>query len=83
MAAIDIVHELPNPYDRLKLEIVGSCFALHPAKRSSLSTGSKQKLAPIASRISGSNPIPSAIITSQMALSRDFAARKLEEFAAF
>jgi hypothetical protein len=32
MAAIDIVHELPNPYDRLKLEIVGSCFALHPAK---------------------------------------------------
>jgi len=32
MVAIDIVHELPNPYNRLKLEIVGSCFALHPAK---------------------------------------------------
>jgi|ERR1039458_4343929 hypothetical protein len=47
MVAIDIVDELPNPYDRLKLEMVGSCFALHLAKRSSLSTGSKQKLAPI------------------------------------
>jgi hypothetical protein len=56
MVAIDIVHELPNPYDRLKLEIVGSCFALHRAKRSSLSTGSKQKLALIVSRILGSNP---------------------------
>jgi hypothetical protein len=30
MVAIDIVQELPNPYDRLKLEIVGSCFALGP-----------------------------------------------------
>jgi hypothetical protein len=47
MVAIDIVDELPNPYDRLKLEMVGSSFALHLAKRSSLSTGSKQKLAPI------------------------------------
>jgi hypothetical protein len=26
MVVIDIVHEPPNPYDRLKLEIVGSCF---------------------------------------------------------
>jgi hypothetical protein len=25
------VREMPNPYDRLKLEIVGSCFALHLA----------------------------------------------------
>ena len=25
-------HELPNPYDRLNLEIVGACFALNPAK---------------------------------------------------
>ena len=32
VAAMDIVHELPNLYDRLKLEIVGSCFALRPAK---------------------------------------------------
>jgi hypothetical protein len=44
MAAIDIVHELPNPYDRLKLEIVGSCFALQPAKtRVTLGLLSKSK----------------------------------------
>jgi hypothetical protein len=34
-------------------------------------------------RIVGPNPFSSAIIVSQMALSRDFAARKLEEFGAF
>jgi hypothetical protein len=32
MAAIDIVHALLYPYGRLKLEIFGSWFALHPAK---------------------------------------------------
>ena len=31
MAASTIVHEKPDPYDRLKVEIVRSCFAPHPA----------------------------------------------------
>jgi hypothetical protein len=49
MVAINIVHELPNPYDRLKLEIeiVGSCFALYPAKRSSL--GASMRFVPVKS----------------------------------